>query len=435
MTLRAPSSILLACTVFFASAALADDWPQWRGPHRDGRSAETGLLASWPAGGPSLVFRASGFGGGYSSLAILGDRLYTLGDLEGGQHVIAANKNDGKILWKTRIGPTWEDEYGGARSTPTIDGERLYALGTDGDLVCLETATGKLVWQRNLAKDFGGHLMVINGTHWKFAESPLVDGERVIVTPGVRTAALVALEKTTGRELWRTALPELGEKGADGAGYSSVVVSEAGGTRQYVQLLGRGVVGVEAATGKFLWGYNRVANNVANIPTPIIDGDFVFVSTSYNTGSALLKLSRQDGGFKAEEVYFLPHNELQNHHGGLILHDGHIYGGTGHNKGFPIAVEMASGKKAWGPERNEGDGSAAVLYADGRLYFRYQNGRMVLMDATPTGYREAGSFLIPEVSHPSWSHPVISSRRLYVREQDNLFVYDVAAPLGAAKGP
>lgn len=428
MTHRTPRLLCLALTALLVPGVVAEDWPQWRGPHRDGRSSETGLATSWPAAGPSLLLRASGFGGGFSSLAIVGDRLYTLGDVDGGQHVIAADKRDGKILWTSRIGPVWQDEYGGARSTPTIDGARLYALGTEGDLVCLETATGKLVWQRNLAKDFGGHPMKIEGTDWKFAESPLVDGERVIVTPGTRTAGLVALDKATGRELWRAALPELGEKGADGAGYSSVVISEAGGVRQYVQMLGRGVVGVEAATGKFLWGYNRIANNVANIPTPIIDGEHVFVSTGYGTGAALLRLDRDGEGIKATEVYFLSADELQNHHGGLILHGGHVYGGTGHNKGFPIAVEMTSGKKAWGPERNEGQGSAAVLFADGRLYFRYQNGRMVLIEATPAGYRETGSFLIPEVAHPSWSHPVISDRRLYLREQDNLFVYDVAAP-------
>ena len=417
---------LVVAATLALSPALASDWPQWRGPERNGKSPETGLMDEWPEDGPPLVYRASGLGTGYSSLAVIGDRIYTLGDLEGGQHVLALDRDTGERLWATRIGPPWEDRYGGPRSTPTVDGDRLYALGTEGDLVCLKTADGSVAWKRNLTKDFGGHLMTIQGTNWKFAESPLVDGDRVVVTPGARDAALVALDKRTGEEIWRARIPELGPAGADGAGYSSVVVSHGGGVRQYVQLLGRGVVGVEAESGKFLWGYNRVANDVANIPTPLVDGDHVFVSTGYGTGSALLRLEGDgEGGVQAEEVYFLEGNTLQNHHGGLILDGGHLYTGTGHNKGFPICVAMDSGEVAWGPVRNDGQDSAAVTWADDKLFFRYQNGLMVLVEATPEGYREKGSFMIPDVNQFSWSHPVVADGKLYLREQDNLFCYDV----------
>jgi len=196
--------------------------------------------------------------------------------------------------------------------------------------------------------------------------------------------------------------------------------------RQYVQLLGRGVVGIDAATGKYLWGYNRVANDVANIPTPIVDGSRVFVSTGYGTGAALLEIVAGESGPTVKEVYFLEADTMQNHHGGMILHDGHVYCGTAHNKGFPLCVELATGKVAWGPERNAGKGSAAVAYADGRLYFRYQDGLVVLVEAASDGYHEHGSFLIPEVKHPSWSHPVISGGKLYLREQDRLLCYDVS---------
>jgi outer membrane protein assembly factor BamB len=271
-------------------------------------------------------------------------------------------------------------------------------------------------------------MMLADGSwQWKFSESPLVDGKRVIVTPGAKDAALVALNKKTGKEIWRAALPDLGEEGTDGAGYSSVVISEAGGIRQYVQFLGRGVVGVDAKSGRFLWGYNRIANGVANIATPIVAGEHVFASSGYGTGSVLLKLSPTGDGMKAEEVYFLSADVMQNHHGGLILHGDHVYTGTGHNKGFPLCVELKSGKVAWGPERNEGTDSAAIAYADERLYFRYQNGVMVLVEATPEGYRERGSFMIPDVELQSWPHPVIIGGRLYLREQDNLFCYDLRA--------
>lgn len=419
--------VFLVTATLVASPAPATDWPQWRGPERNGKSPATGLMDTWPDGGPPLVYRASGLGTGYSSLAVIGDRIYTLGDLEDGQHVLALDRETGKRLWATRIGPPWKDRYGGPRSTPTVDGDRLYALGTEGDLVCLVTADGSVVWKRNLPEDFGGSLMTTSGGHnWKFAESPLVDGDRVVVTPGARDAALVALDKRTGGEIWRTKIPELGPAGRDGAAYSSVVVSRGGGVRQYIQLMGRGVIGVDAETGEFLWGYNRVANDVANIATPIVDGDHVFVSTGYGTGAALLRLKGDgEGGVKAEEAYFLEGDTLQNHHGGLILDGGHIYTGTGHNKGFPICVEMASGDVAWGPVRNAGQDSAAVTWADDKLFFRYQNGLMVLVEATPEGYREKGSFMIPDVHQFSWSHPVVAGGRLYLREQDNLFCYDV----------
>ncbi len=411
------------CLAWAAGAPSASmDWPQWRGPQRNGMSADTGLLDSWPEGGPPLAWRVSGVGAGYSSVAVTAGRIFTMGDLEDGQYVFALDQANGRQAWKTRVGDTWEDQYLGSRSTPTVDGDRLYAIGTEGDLVCLQTATGRQVWRKSLPRDFGGRMMSI----WKFAESPLVDGEKLIVTPGARNAALVALNKRTGEEIWRASIPDMGPRGKDGAGYSSAVVSLGAGVKQYVQLMGRGVVGVEAETGRYLWSYNRVANEVANIATPIVQGDFVFASTGYRTGAVLLKLSRRGDGVKAEEVYFLQGNNFQNHHGGIILSDGFLYTGTGHNRGFPLCIKMQDGQAAWGPVRNAGRGSAAVSYADGHLYFRYQNGLMVLVEATAEEYREKGSFMIPDVNQYSWSHPVISDGRLYLREQNNLFAYDVS---------
>ena len=205
------------------------------------------------------------------------------------------------------------------------------------------------------------------------------------------------------------------------------MVSEAGGVRQYVQLLGRGLVGVEAQSGRFLWGYNRIANSVANIPTPIVSGNFVFASSGYGAGAVLLQLSKSGDGVAAREVYFLNGGTMQNHHGGVVLHQGHVYSGNGLNKGLPLCVEMASGKVKWGPLRNAGRNSAAFMYADDRLYLRYQSGLMLLIEASPEGYREHGSFEIPGVKKESWSHPVVSGGRLYLREQGQLLVYDIAA--------
>lgn len=406
-----------------------DDWPQWRGPERSGKSQETGLVDEWPEGGPPLAWRAKGLGAGFSSLAVRDGKIFTMGDLEDGQYVLALSDSNGEILWKTRVGPRHEDDYGGSRATPTTNQNKLYVMNTEGEVVCLRATDGSEVWRRSLPGDFSGYLMRAMGQYtWKFAESPLVDGDRVIVTPGHVEALMVALNKDTGEEIWRTEGRRLGPVGADGAAYSSVVVSQAAGTPQYVQLIGRGLIGVEAATGRLLWNYNRVASDVANIATPIVHGDYVFGSVGYDTGSALIRIHKEGEDFRAEEVYFLEPNVMQNHHGGIILHDGTLYTGTGHNRGFPLAVDFLTGEVKWGPVRNEGQGSAAITYADGKIFFRYQNGVMILIEANPEEYREKGSFQIPDVRNPSWAHPVIANGKLYLREQDNLFSYDISEP-------
>jgi outer membrane protein assembly factor BamB len=289
-----------------------------------------------------------------------------------------------------------------------------------------------VVWQKNLEKEYGGRVMTI----WKWSESPLVDGDLLVFTPGGPWAAMVAVQKATGQKVWETEeMPSLGPKGRDGAGYSSIVVSNGAGVKQYVQLMGKGLVGIRASDGKFLWGYNRVANNVANISTPIVRGDYVFASTGYQTGSALLKLEKDGDGVKASEVYFLEPGTLQNHHGGLVLVGDHVYAGHGHNKGFPICVDFATGKVTWGGDiRNAGTGSAAVMYADGRLYYRYQNGVVILVEASPAGYKERGSFTIPDATQPSWPHLTVADGKLYVREQDAVYCYDVRRGKGSAAG-
>jgi outer membrane protein assembly factor BamB len=311
---------------------------------------------------------------------------------------------------------------------------RVFGLGTEGDLVAVAIATGKELWRRNILRDFGGEVMAVadegKSYSWKVSESPLLDGDRLIVTPGSKDALLVALEVATGKEIWRTKVDrDLGPLGDDGTAYSSAVASNAAGVRQIVQLVGRGLVGVDAASGKLLWHYNKVANNVANIPTPLVVGDLVFASTGYQTGAALLEIGTSpEGRIEARERYFLPAATFQNHHGNMVVHDGHIYAGTGHNRGYPIALELGTGKVAWGPASNSGTGSAAVVWAENRLYMRYQNGVMVLVETTPAGYREAGSFTIPNVVRQSWSHPVIAGGVLYLREQDTLHAYDLRRP-------
>ncbi len=407
------------------AAPAGADWPQFHGPNRDALCPELGLLKEWPEGGLKLLWKLEGLGRGFSTVSISGGRLFTMGDrpLQGGDHekeaqfVMAYDLQTRKELWATRIGLPFTT---GPRCTPTVDGNLVYALGTEGDLVCLEAASGKERWRKNIAGDFDGQIMSI----WKYCESPLVDGERLICTPGGKEAMMVALNKETGGLIWKCAVPDLGEKGTDGAAYSSVVIAEIEGVRQYVQLVGRGVIGVEANTGKFLWGYNRIANTIANITHPMVRGRFVFTTTAYSTGSALLKIVRDGDGFRADEVYFLGPREFQNHHGGVVLVGGHAFGGHGGNRGDPTCVELATGKVLW-KSRAPAVGSAAVLYADGHLIFRYDRGEVVLLEASPEAMRIKGRFAAIRDEGPAWPHPVIHEGKLYLRHANILACYDL----------
>ena len=395
------------------------DWPQFRGPNRDGISHETGLLKKWPQVGPPLAWRASGTGQGFSSVSVAAGRIYTMGNVGNDECVIALDVNGGKPEWTARIGRVRANGsgYAGPRCIPTVDGDLLYALGLNGDLVCLETAGGKERWRVDFQKDFGGRMM----SGWGYSESPLVDGDRVICTPGGDRAALAALDKQTGKIVWTAPGSNTG-----GAAYSSIVIAEVGGIKQYVQLLGRGVYGVAAEDGKILWNYGRIANGTANIPTPLVHDDFVFCTTGYNDGgSALLKLAPNRGAIRAEEKYYLSNREFQNHHGGLVMIGDYIYGGHGHNNGLPTCLDWKRGKIMWGKQRGPGNESAAVCYADGHMYFRYQDGVMALIEATPERYNLKSTFRIPGSGTPSWPHPVIAGGRLYLRDQNDLLCYDV----------
>jgi outer membrane protein assembly factor BamB len=354
-----------------------------------------------------------------AGVSLVGGRIFTMGNRGGdGACLIALNAENGEVIWSTPIEPDGEPN-----GTPTIDGDRVFAITYNGTLVCAEADTGQIVWRKHFVDDFGGAVPT-----WGYSESPLVDGDRLICTPGADDALIIALNKSTGETIWKSTAPsEMQDHGHDGAGYSSIVISNAAGIRQYVQLVGHGLIGVSTKDGTPLWGYNRIANDVANIPTPIVHEDYVFASTGYGAGSALLRLEPSPTGVKVNEVYFLPGNKMQNHHGGLVLVDGHIYHGSGHDNGLPMCVELLTGKAKWGPVRGPGRNSAAVLYADGHLYFRYQNAVMALIEATPDAYRLKSSFELPSHLGESWPHPVIADGRLYLRDQDVLMCYDLRA--------
>jgi outer membrane protein assembly factor BamB len=411
----------------------AADWPQWRGPDRDGKAHETGTLQHLEKTPPKLLWMVDGTGRGYASVAVVNGRLYTTGNGREGQKVVCHDAASGEQIWSTTVTDEVPDHsYPGSRCTPTVDGDRLYVVTSNGAIVCMST-DGEIVWQQSFRSEWNGRMM----TGWGYSESPLVDGQTVLCTPGGSGAMVVKLDKQTGEEIWRADASELeGDRGKEGAGYSSIVVSNGGGVKQYVQLVGRGLIGIRAQDGKILWSYNRIANGTANIPTPIPIGDYVFASTGYGTGACLLKLEGVgEGEVAADEQYFLPEDQVENHHGGMIHIGDYIYFGHEHKQGFPSCVEWKSGKVLWrGEERTRPRrGSAAITYVDGQIIFRYEDGTLALVEATPQRYQLNGR-LRPEYQEDrSWAHPVVADGRLYLREQDKLMCYDFRNPSGDSR--
>ena len=406
----------------------ADDWPQWRGSNRNAVSPETGLMRSWSDGPPVVNWRAAGIGEGYSSVVVAHGLVFTTGRIDGDVYCFAIDLNTGQRKWASKVGTTTRN----VMATPTVGGEFVYVVDPDGELICLKVSNGANVWQHSFVDDFGGRLMSGRG----YGESPLIDGDRLICTPGGADAMIVALDRRSGSVIWKSVIPDIGEKGSDGAAFSSIVISHAAGVRQYVQLVGRGLIGVEADTGRFLWGYNDISNGTANIPTPIIRGDHVFSANGYHSGGVLLKIEADESetGVTAREVYRLKGNKFQNHHGGFVLIGDHVFGGHGSNNGLPTCIEFGTGKIAW-KQRGPGTGSASVVAADGQLYFHYQDGVVALIEANFDEYRLRGTFKLPNAAGDSWSHPVIADGKLFLREQAELSAYDLRSTAAAVSQP
>jgi outer membrane protein assembly factor BamB len=367
-------TIILAARPLGPSAAGAD-WPQFRGPRRDGISSETGLLKTWPKDGPPQVWKAEKLGGGYSAPAVAGGKVFGMGYRGTDEVVWALDEATGKEVWSHTLAKanTKVGYAEGPRCTPTVDGDRLYVLGVSGDLACLAVKDGQPAWHHNLVTEFGGSVPT-----WGYSESPLVDGDKVVATPGGRQATIVAFNKHTGEVIWKAVVPQ-----GDRAEYASALAVNLAGVRQYVQFLKGGVVGVAAADGKFLWRYDR----------PV----------------------------KAQEVYFT--REMKNHHGGMVLLNGYLYGAD--DPGLLTCLDFKTGRVKW-EDRAPGKGS--LIAADGMLIFRNEGGPVVLVEASPDGYKERGRFTPPNrTEHNAWSYPVVANGRLYLRDQDTMICYDLRA--------
>ena len=408
-------NVLLAATLIGVclnlNAVSAADWPQWRGPHRTGVSEEKGLLRHWPKGGPARLWLFDDAGIGYAGPAIAQGRLYIMGGRDGTEYLLALDAQRGNELWSAEIGSILENNWGdGPRGTPTVDGDRVYAMGGRGDLICAHVRDGGVIW-RSRMQDWGGSI-----PNWGYCESVLVDGNQVVCTPGGGNGAIVALDKSTGKLIWQS------EEFTDGAQYASVVATVHNGVRQYVQLTQEHVVGVSAQDGALLWQAPWIGQT-AVVATPIIHRGHVYVTSGYGAGCKLVALGRNHN---VTEIYANKH--MKNHHGGVLLANGHVYGYS--DGGGWLCQDFMTGEVLWRERSKFGKG--AITCADGMLYcFDESNGTVALIQASPQGWQEHGRFTLEPLSeqrNPSggiWTHPVVANGKLFLRDQELLFCYDV----------
>ncbi len=418
--------------------AAGGDWPQWRGARRDGLSTETGLLKEWPEGGPRLLWTAKDAGKAYSSVSIASGRLYTLGDREDGSYLIAYDVAGGKQVWAAKNGPIYPNTRGGGpRGTPTVDGEMVYALSGGGNLIAAESATGKERFSFNIFKEWKGAC-----PHWGSSESPLVEKDLLIVTPGGELATVVALDKSTGKPVWK-----LEEK--DKAGYSSAIACDAAGIRQVIAFTARGALGIRAADGKLLWRNDDASNPVANIATAVVRGDHVFISSDYmSKGGVLLKLEKDGEGVKAVPVW--QKQEMKTHHATALLVGDHLYGVSGNSPAVLTCMEFLTGKVVYpaGDDRRKAEKAlqkSGIVYADGHIYCLGEEGEAALVEANPKELVVKSRFhAFDEKQDPgqthrkklnTWSHPVVAGGRLYLRNHDQIYCYDIKASDREEKPP
>lgn len=404
--------LALATLPLFAGSDTGTDWPQWRGPDRTDVSKETGLLKTWPAAGPKRVWLFENAGQGYSGPAIADGKYFTLGTRGGSEILLVLDAATGKELWTAKLGGILDNGWGdGPRGTPTVDGDRVYALSGPGNLVCVSVANGKILWQTTM-KSLGGKI-----PNWGYTESVLVDGPHVLCTPGGSQGAIAALDKLTGKLVWQS------KEFTDAAHYSSIVPARINDVPQLVQRTEKSIVGLAPQDGKLLW-QAAFPGRTAVIPTPIVRGNEVYVTAGYGAGSKLVRIGADH---QVTDVY--ENKVIKNHHGGVVLIGDHVYG---HGDPGWVCQNFSTGEAAW---VHRGFGKGAVSAADGMLYcLEETTGTVVLVEASPKGWTESGRFKLDpqsKIRSPKghiWTHPVISHGKLYLRDQELIYCFDIKAP-------
>jgi outer membrane protein assembly factor BamB len=402
-----------------AIAAFSADWPNWRGADRTNRSRETGLLRQWPADGPRLLWTASGIGEGYSGVSVADGVIYTAGVKNNVNYVFAIDRVSGRLLWERAAGPAWEATrafaraYSGARATPTVDGGMVYYQSDSGNLIALDAKTGAVRWSLNLRETYRANM-----PEYGYTASPFVMGDRLFAAAYGSRAGVVALDKRTGRMVWESP-PKISTANRGAPGYASFIPAEFGGFRQIVAFTSTHVYGMDSENGNTLWSvsmHNERDNNCTDV---IYHNGYVLASTGYGIGTKLIKLEQSGRGISAREVYHT--KDMDNHHGGILLHDGHVYG-SGHNSRGWFCLDFRTGQRRW-----NAPGKGSLTFAEGMLYMYEESGRMRLVTATPEAFTEVSSFQVPSGGRGAhWAHPVISHGVLYLRHANNLYAYDIS---------
>lgn len=426
---------LLGVVALSCSSLFAEDWPQWRGLNHDARSTEKGVAANLVSGTkPKLLWTFSECGHGFSSPSIQGDVAYILGT-EGEiketykELLIALDVKTGKKLWQTTMAEYKDDTiingWGhGPRGSAAVAGDKVYALGCLSDFICADAKTGKVLWKKNLTKDYGAALMQDGGVKgtWGFSESPIVDGDKVLVTPGGKKGTVLALNRNTGDTIWQSS------DVTDNSTYSSIIPATIEGVKQYIQLGRKGLISLDAATGRLLWKAEVVVNGTAMIPTPVVSGNLVYATTAYGAGCACVKVSKEGDAFKANKLY-QEKKLMENHHGGVVLHNGNIFGYSNSGRKW-VLHGMESGKELASKQGTMG----SVIFADGHFWcYSEKDGALTLFAAEPEGFNEVAQFKIPEASGMNrrmgkvWTHPVIANGKLYLRDLEKVFCLDLMA--------
>ena len=423
--------VIITILVITGMELKAQDWPQWRGPNREGIYKATGLNLDWSQKKPTLLWTFRQAGSGYSAPTIVGTTLYCQGGSDGKDFAFALDTKTGKLKWKQELGDEFVDpgnRGNGPRGSVTVDGDKLYLIRGGGQIHCISAADGKMIWQKDFKTDFGGRLM--SGNNWGISESPLVDGNLVICTPGNDNGTMAALDKNTGAVVWRST------EWTDPCGFSSAIIIEVGGIRQYIQQASKGVAGISAKDGKMLWKIDYPSTGrapAAVIPTPISNNNMVYVTNGYGNGCMGISLSKEGAGIKAELIYSNA-RDISNQHGGVVLVNGYIYGHSERPSESWVCQNFKTGEIVWSQKTQDaGVGKGSLLVVGDRLFcFDMAKGTLAVAAASTEGWKEFGRMEIPEriendqsMDKHLWTHPVVANSNLYLRDHDLLFCFDL----------
>jgi outer membrane protein assembly factor BamB len=396
---RIASRFALSLSLLGAVAALAEDWPNFRGPRHDGISLETGLKADWSAAPPKVWEQK--IGSGFSGLSIVGDRLFTCGTHDAKQTVVCMKAGSGEVLWQTPIEGSYFEGQGGSgpRATPTVDSGRVYVLGALGKLVCLNAADGKLVWE----KQFDGK------PTWGFSGSVLIDGDKAIVSAGGKFGGLVAYDKASGTELWKA--------GDDAVSYATPYPFDFAGTRYVVGFLAKSAIIVQAADGKIAATMKWNTDYDVNAAAPLFHNGHLLLGSGYDTGSAVFKLSKDGEKLKLDNVWGGIQRVLLMKFQSAVLHDGHLYCS---DQSKLKCVEFLTGKEKWSEPRIK---DSTLVLAEGRLFVQGEKGKLLIAPADPAGFKP--STKIDLVDGLCWTVPTLSGGRLYTRNLDTVYCFNL----------